>query len=91
MGLNVVQEAVDDMAGVAEFVATNNLRDTMAKASARAVELYGLEVLVDRIQDDSSNVTQVRDAGLRVDNPSDRPSIQDEHSVRPREGDVDAV
>nr|DAD23486.1 TPA_asm: hypothetical protein HUJ06_024949 [Nelumbo nucifera] len=55
MGLNVVQEAVDDMVGVAEFVATNNLRSTMAIASARAVELYGLEVLANGIQDDSSN------------------------------------
>ncbi|XP_010254462.1 PREDICTED: arogenate dehydratase/prephenate dehydratase 6, chloroplastic-like [Nelumbo nucifera] len=58
MGLNVVQEAVDDMAGVAEFVVTNNLRDTTAIASAQAAELYGLEVLANGIQDDSSNVTQ---------------------------------
>nr|DAD35067.1 TPA_asm: hypothetical protein HUJ06_005707 [Nelumbo nucifera] len=55
MGLNVVQEAVDDMAGVAEFVATNNLQDTTTIASARAAELYGLEVLADGVQDDSSN------------------------------------
>nr|DAD30605.1 TPA_asm: hypothetical protein HUJ06_009456 [Nelumbo nucifera] len=41
MGLNVVQEAQDDMVGVAEFVATNNLRDTTAIASARAAELTG--------------------------------------------------
>lgn len=58
MGLNVVREAVDDTAGAAEFIATNNLRDTAAIASARAAELYGLQVLEDGIQDDSGNVTR---------------------------------
>lgn len=58
MGLNVAREAVDDTAGAAEFIATNNLRDTAAIASARAAELYGLQVLEDGIQDDSGNVTR---------------------------------
>ncbi|KAL3518489.1 hypothetical protein ACH5RR_021078 [Cinchona calisaya] len=58
MGLNVARESFDDTAGAAEFVAANNLRDTAAIASARAAELYGLSVLEDGIQDDSSNVTR---------------------------------
>ncbi|KAI3860265.1 hypothetical protein MKX03_030946 [Papaver bracteatum] len=58
LGLNVAREAVDDTAGAAEFIATHNLRDTAAIASARAAELYGLQILADGIQDDSSNVTR---------------------------------
>ncbi|XP_010475615.1 PREDICTED: arogenate dehydratase/prephenate dehydratase 6, chloroplastic [Camelina sativa] len=58
LGLNVAREAVDDTAGAAEFIAANNLRDTAAIASARAAEIYGLEILEDGIQDDASNVTR---------------------------------
>ncbi|KAF6152507.1 hypothetical protein GIB67_023201 [Kingdonia uniflora] len=58
LGLNVAREAVDDTAGAAEFIAANNLRDTAAIASARAAELYGLQIVADGIQDDSSNVTR---------------------------------
>ncbi|CAH8361248.1 unnamed protein product [Eruca vesicaria subsp. sativa] len=58
LGLNVAREAVDDTAGAAEFIAANNVRDTAAIASARAAEIYGLEVLADGIQDDASNVTR---------------------------------
>jgi arogenate/prephenate dehydratase len=58
LGLNVAREAVDDTAGAAEYIATNNLRDTAAIASARAAELYGLNILADEIQDDPNNVTR---------------------------------
>ncbi|KAG6417675.1 hypothetical protein SASPL_119861 [Salvia splendens] len=58
MGLSVAREAVDDTAGAAEYIAANALRDTAAIASARAAELYGLQVVADGIQDDSSNVTR---------------------------------
>ncbi|CAI8592912.1 unnamed protein product [Vicia faba] len=58
LGINVAREAVDDTAGAAEFIATNSLRDTAAIASARAAELYGLQILADGIQDDPSNVTR---------------------------------
>ncbi|VFQ94174.1 unnamed protein product [Cuscuta campestris] len=58
LGLNVAREAVDDTAGAAEYIAANNLRDTAAIASARAADLYGLQILEEGIQDDSSNVTR---------------------------------
>lgn len=58
LGLQAAREAVDDTAGAAEYIAANNLRDTAAIASARAAELYGMQVLADGIQDDSSNVTR---------------------------------
>lgn len=56
--LGVAREAVDDTAGAAQFIAAHNLRDTGAVASARAAEIYGLEILMDGIQDDLDNVTR---------------------------------
>ena len=56
--LGVTREAVDDTAGAAQFIAAHNLRDTGAVASSRAAEIYGLEVLMDGIQDDLDNVTR---------------------------------
>ncbi|PHT69146.1 Arogenate dehydratase 5, chloroplastic [Capsicum annuum] len=42
----------------AEYISSNNLRDTAAIASARAADLYNLQILSSGIQDDSSNVTR---------------------------------
>ncbi|KAG0585387.1 hypothetical protein KC19_2G007600 [Ceratodon purpureus] len=56
--LGVAREAVDDTAGAAQFIAAHDLRDTGAVASARAAEIYGLEILMDGIQDDLDNVTR---------------------------------
>nr|BAJ99463.1 predicted protein [Hordeum vulgare subsp. vulgare]BAK05493.1 predicted protein [Hordeum vulgare subsp. vulgare] len=58
MGLNVAREAFDDTAGAAEHIAAHALRDTAAIASARAAELYGLQILADGVQDDAGNVTR---------------------------------
>uniref|UniRef100_A0A1J3FQC5 Arogenate dehydratase n=1 Tax=Noccaea caerulescens TaxID=107243 RepID=A0A1J3FQC5_NOCCA len=52
------REAFHDTAAAAEYIAANNLHDTAAVASARAAELYNLEILADGIQDDPGNVTR---------------------------------
>lgn len=56
--LGVVREAVDDTAGAAQFVASNQLRDAGAVASSRAADIYDLDILAQDIQDDSDNVTR---------------------------------
>eukprot|EP00250_Pteridium_aquilinum_P016760 c23282_g1_i1 orf=353-1420(-) len=58
LGLNISREAVDDTAGAAQFIAAHNLMDTAAIASARAAEIYGMNILAEGIQDDRSNVTR---------------------------------
>ncbi|KAI8567376.1 hypothetical protein RHMOL_Rhmol02G0117300 [Rhododendron molle] len=56
--LGVLKVNADDSAGAAQIVAADGLRDTGAVASARAAEIYGLDILAERIQDDSDNVTR---------------------------------
>ncbi|MCL7043483.1 hypothetical protein MKW94_027875, partial [Papaver nudicaule] len=56
--LGVVRESVDDTAGAAQHVASHYLRDTGAVASARAAEIYGLNILAEGIQDDCDNITR---------------------------------
>lgn len=56
--LGVSRENVDDTAGAAQYVSSNGLRDAGVVASARAAEIYGLNILAERIQDDFDNVTR---------------------------------
>ncbi|KAK7843617.1 arogenate dehydratase/prephenate dehydratase 1 [Quercus suber] len=48
--LGVSRENVDDAAGAAQYVSSNGLRDAGVVASARAAEIYGLNILAERIQ-----------------------------------------
>ncbi|KAF5458331.1 hypothetical protein F2P56_022366 [Juglans regia] len=56
--LGVARENMDDTAGAAQYVASNGLRDAGVVASARAAEIYGLNILAEGIQDDSDTVTR---------------------------------
>ncbi|KAL4368565.1 hypothetical protein GQ457_05G030620 [Hibiscus cannabinus] len=56
LGINRVN--ADDSAGAALMVATRGKRDMGAIASARAAALYGLDILVEQIQDEDDNVTR---------------------------------
>uniref|UniRef100_A0A2P2L7R4 Arogenate dehydratase n=1 Tax=Rhizophora mucronata TaxID=61149 RepID=A0A2P2L7R4_RHIMU len=56
--LGVTRENVVDTVVGVKFVASNELRDAGAIASARAAEIYGLKVLAEKIQDDLDNVTR---------------------------------
>ena len=51
-------QAVDDTAGAAQTIAREKLAGVAAVASARAAELYGLEVLDQGIQDNADNITR---------------------------------
>ncbi|KAG9132097.1 hypothetical protein Leryth_023700, partial [Lithospermum erythrorhizon] len=48
----------DDTAGAAQIVASQDIKDTGAVASARAAELYGLDILASNIQDNPDNITR---------------------------------
>lgn len=56
--MGVIKEAVDDTAGAAQAIAKGQMKNVAAVASARAAELYGLEILDKGIQDNSDNVTR---------------------------------
>ncbi|XP_031500200.1 arogenate dehydratase/prephenate dehydratase 1, chloroplastic-like isoform X2 [Nymphaea colorata] len=56
--LGVIRESTDDTAVAAQIIAAKGLRDTGAVASARAGEIYGLDILAEKIQDDLDNVTR---------------------------------
>nr|GMC81446.1 arogenate dehydratase/prephenate dehydratase 1, chloroplastic [Ipomoea batatas] len=54
----IARVSADNTAGAAQMVASEGARDTGAVASARAAEIYGLDVVAERIQDNSDNVTR---------------------------------
>ncbi|KAL7142802.1 hypothetical protein ABFS83_08G148700 [Erythranthe nasuta] len=56
--LGVTRVNVDDTATAAQIVASEGVREMGAVASTRAAEIYGLDVLAERIQNDSDNVTR---------------------------------
>ncbi|KAK6919352.1 Prephenate dehydratase [Dillenia turbinata] len=56
--LGITRESVDDTAGAAQFLASSNLWDSGVVASARAADIYGLNILAKGIQDDSNNLTR---------------------------------
>ncbi|WRX13868.1 Prephenate dehydratase - like 1 [Theobroma cacao] len=56
--LGVARENVDDTASAAQYVASNGLRDAAVVASIRAAQVYGLNVLAEKIQDDPDNITR---------------------------------
>lgn len=56
--LGVVKVNADDTAGAAQIVASEGVKDTGAIASARAAQIYGLDILQERFQDDCDNVTR---------------------------------
>ncbi|CAA6656311.1 unnamed protein product [Spirodela intermedia] len=56
--LGLHQEAVDDTASAGRMLLSGGMLDTAAIASPRAAALYGLEVLVQGLQDEAWNVTR---------------------------------
>ncbi|KAK4744226.1 hypothetical protein SAY87_010538 [Trapa incisa] len=58
MKLGVTRVSAEDTAGAAQIVASDGQKDTGAIASSRAAEIYGLDILAEKIQDDDDNVTR---------------------------------
>ncbi|XP_057727469.1 arogenate dehydratase/prephenate dehydratase 1, chloroplastic-like [Arachis stenosperma] len=56
--LGVARENVDDTAGAAQHVALDGLYDAGAIASIRAAEIYGLNVLAEKVQDDGEIISR---------------------------------
>ncbi|KAF7805792.1 arogenate dehydratase/prephenate dehydratase 1, chloroplastic-like [Senna tora] len=56
--LSLARVSVDDAAGAAQYVASNGLYNAGVIASPRAAEIYGLNVLAERIQDDSEIISR---------------------------------
>lgn len=58
MALGVVRIGTEDTAGAAQIVASKGVREAGAVASSRAAEIYGLDILAEKIQDDDDNITR---------------------------------
>ncbi|KAJ6333824.1 hypothetical protein OIU76_025935 [Salix suchowensis] len=72
--LGIVRVSADDTAGAAQMVVANGERDTGAIASARAADIYGLSILLEKIQDDDDNITRFLILAREPNIPgSDRP------------------
>ncbi|KAE9602052.1 hypothetical protein Lal_00040759 [Lupinus albus] len=56
--LAVLKISAHDTAAAAQSVALNCVRETGAIASSRAANIYGLNILAERIQDDDENITR---------------------------------
>ncbi|KAK0589971.1 hypothetical protein LWI29_020827 [Acer saccharum] len=56
--LGVAVDNVEDTAAAAQYVASNGLKDAGVIASARAAEIYGLNILANGVQDDSGHITR---------------------------------
>ncbi|PON35014.1 Bifunctional P-protein, chorismate mutase/prephenate dehydratase [Parasponia andersonii] len=56
--LGIIRISADNTAVAAQMVASIGLRDTGAIASARAAEIYGLDILAEKIQDNDENITR---------------------------------
>ncbi|OMO76828.1 Prephenate dehydratase [Corchorus capsularis] len=56
--MGIIRVSFDDSAGAAKIVASSGSRDTGAIASARAAEIYGLDILADNVQDEDNNITR---------------------------------
>lgn len=56
--LGVEKVNADDSAGAAQLVASKGVRNSGVIASARAAEIYGLDILQERFQDDCDNITR---------------------------------
>ncbi|KAI4295907.1 hypothetical protein L6164_035903 [Bauhinia variegata] len=56
--LGVIKVGAPDTAGAAQLVVSKGARDTGAIASARAANIYGLDILAQKIQDDDENITR---------------------------------
>ncbi|KMT02165.1 hypothetical protein BVRB_9g207420 [Beta vulgaris subsp. vulgaris] len=56
--LGLDRGVADDTAGSAQYIAKYQLKDTGALASASAAKIYGLNILVEDIQDNCYNITR---------------------------------
>ncbi|CAL1374989.1 unnamed protein product [Linum trigynum] len=76
--LNITRVNADDTAGAAQIVAASGQRDTGAVASARAAEIYGLDIVAkNNVQDDENNITRFLILAR------ERQAISDKHCFHP--------